>query len=149
MPHTKRDEDLEQTIESTKIDLNKVVDKDFTKVDSSKNAVKVDNRLIYSYMWSRLSSVDNNAAKERLHFCNRYWVMQAVFEGLVTDWIICIGIAVALIANGKIHLSAFIIAILILLICLVASISRASYYSRSQIREIIANYIIFVIKYRM
>lgn len=144
MPHAKRDEDLKQTIESTKIDLNKVVDKDFTKVDSSKNAVKADNRLIYSYMWSILSSVDNNTAKERIHFCNRYWVMQAVFEGLITDWIICIGLAIAFIANGKIHSIAFILIMLILLICLSASISRATYYSRSQIREIVANYIIFV-----
>lgn len=144
MPHTKRNEDLKQTIESTKIDLNKVVDKDFTKVDSSKNAVKADNRLIYSYMWSILSSVDNNTVKERIHFCNRYWIMQAVFEGLITDWIICIGLAIAFIANGKIHSIVFILTMLILLICLAASISRATYYSRSQIREIVANYIIFV-----
>lgn len=120
------------------------MDKDFTKVDSSKNAVEADNRLIYSYMWSILSSVDNNTAKERIHFCNRYWVMQAVFEGLITDWIICIGLAIAFIANGKIHSIAFILTMLILLICLAASISRATYYSRSQIREIVANYIIFV-----
>lgn len=108
------------------------------------NPIEIDNRLIYSYMWSKLSSADNNAAKERIHFCNRYWVMQAVFEGLITDWIICIGLSIALLASDKISWGLFITAMVIFITSLFASINRANYYSRSQIREIIANYMIFV-----
>lgn len=43
-------------------------------------------------MWSELATLNNDAAKERIHLCNRYCVMQAVFEGLITDWLVGIGV---------------------------------------------------------
>lgn len=73
-PHNKRDADLTKIINSTNVDLNKIIGDEFKKTNGKSETTDVENKLIYSYMWSKLSSVDNNAAKERIHFCNRYWV---------------------------------------------------------------------------
>lgn len=47
---------------------------------------------------------------------------------------------------NKISISLFITAIITFIICLIALINRVNYYSKSQVREIIVDYLLFTHK---
>ena len=134
-PHEKRDEDFEEVIKSLGVNL--------TTYKNKLNCKEADNKLLYSIMWSELSSSNSSNVKERISICNRYWVMQAVFEGLVTDFIVCIIVAILLISCKKIEWTTFIFAEVTSFVCFKASVHRAHYYAKSQIQEIVADYIVF------
>lgn len=136
LPHSKRDADFEGIITSLK---------DFTELKKESEYKDADNKLLYSMMWTALSTADNVKFSERVSLCNRYWVMQAVFEGLVTDFIVCMIASILLLCCGKIEWTTFFFAEATSLFCFMACVNRAHYYAKSQILEIIADYI-FLIK---
>lgn len=42
-----------------------------------------DNTLNYTYMWNKIAQSKDVEVQERYNFINKYWVMQAIFEGLI------------------------------------------------------------------
>ena len=42
-----------------------------------------DNTLNYTYMWNKIAQSKDEEVQERYNFINKYWVMQAIFEGLI------------------------------------------------------------------
>ena len=54
--------------------------------ESCQNTIKYpfkDNTLNYTYMWNKIAQSRNEEIQERYNFINKYWVMQAIFEGLM------------------------------------------------------------------
>lgn len=104
--------------------------------------LSMKHKIDYTSMWIELEK--NEMAAPRLAYMNRMWVMTAVFEGLITSWIV--GLIVYLdgwLIGGWIKTGCIvynIIPILILLVLVCVSFVRATEYARGLIREVIAAY---------
>lgn len=72
-------DDFEKIYNETINALGANIDVDtFTPVSKKKDA--------YTYMWIELQKNEN--AKDRVNFIHRFWVMQAMFEGLMTSCLV-------------------------------------------------------------
>lgn len=80
-----------ETIEKSFQDVYNVTRESLIRVDSSLNLPMCENSsLSYEYMWICLEQ--NKDAAARVNYIHRFWVMQAVFEGLITVLLMAIGI---------------------------------------------------------
>ena len=104
--------------------------------------VSMKHNIDYTSMWIVLEK--NEKAAPRMTYMNKMWVMTAVFEGLITSWIV--GLMVYLdgwLIGGWIKTECIIyniIPIFILLAFVYVSFVRATEYARGLIREVIAAY---------
>lgn len=65
--------------------------------ESCQNTIKYpfkDNTLNYTYMWNKIAQSRNEEIQERYNFINKYWVMQAIFEGLMGSALIGITLCI-------------------------------------------------------
>lgn len=92
----------------------------------------------YTEMWMNLRQ--NEKAKETLAFLNKYWVFQAIYEGLMSSCLLGIVVGVILMsANGFYWPYIFFILICSLSFCICCM--EATRYAETQIKEIvIANF---------
>ena len=102
--------------------------------------------LSYEYMWICLEQ--NKDAAARVNYIHRFWVMQAVFEGLITVLLLAIGVlwhvkptdANCYLVSGMVLLSFLFIG-LVILCC-----NEAKRCAETQIREVILSYYQYVVK---
>lgn len=93
-------------------------------------------KLYYTEMWSFLRQCEGAAST--LSFINRYWVMQAVYEGLAASFLIGAAIGVLLLCEACSFV--FISIIIIGIICSLFCCHEATRYAESQISEIVIAY---------
>ncbi|MCR8895087.1 hypothetical protein [Bacteroides sp. ET336] len=103
------------------------------------NFYKDKNKDIYSKMWLDLRHCEE--AKETMRHLNRFWMMQAVYEGLFTSSIVAIISSLFLICKSR---DFFIIMILLSIICMVFCYIEARRYAETQILEIVIAYKKFI-----
>ncbi len=106
---------------------------------------------IYYYMWIKLDSIkDNENVKGRLAYCNRLWVMRALFEGLMTSCLLGFLLLVDLIFNLKVHRMSEIMfcgaAFVVLIILMHFAYKTANSYAHSQIKEIVIAYKVYILE---
>lgn len=98
----------------------------------------------YTYMWIELQKKEN--AKDRVNFIHRFWVMQAMFEGLMTSCLVAFAAAIELkYSFGETFAwgyFVFLIALCLILFwrCMIAAKENAEV----QIREIILSYYSYI-----
>lgn len=103
---------------------------------------KFDNtkyKSVYSKMWLDLRHSEE--AKETMRHLNRFWMMQAVYEGLFTSSIVAIIASSCLICKSPVY---FIIMVLLSVICMVFCYIEARRYAETQILEIVIAYKKFI-----
>ena len=118
-----------------------------TKIDEPKEMpMTYAPSLSYEYMWIGLGKKEE--ATSRVNYIHRFWVMQAVFEGLITVLILAIGILWHLkpdTAECELLCCMVLLSIiffgLILLCC-----NEAKRCAETQIREVILSYYQYVVK---
>jgi hypothetical protein len=104
-----------------------------------------DIKLTYEYMWICLDK--NKDAFSRVNYIHRFWVMQAVFEGLIT----VLGIAIfvlwhVILTDASCWLIIGGVILSILFCCLVIlCCHEAKRCAETQIREVILSYYKYVI----
>lgn len=103
------------------------------------NFYKDKNKDIYSKMWLDLRHCEE--AKESMRHLNRFWMMQAVYEGLFTSSIVAIISSLFLICKSH---DSFVIMILLSIICMVFCYIEARRYAETQILEIVIAYKKFI-----
>ena len=108
---------------------------------------------IYSYMWIRLDSIKGNVnVKNRLNYCNRMWVMRAMFEGLLFAWLLAIVVLADLTLTcnllNSVNFVYLIILFLFLVMLMYFSAKRATAYAHDQVKEIVIAYKIYVFEGR-
>lgn len=111
----------------------------------------ISNKMdIYYYMWIKLDSLGNDDVKGRLAYCNRMWVMRALFEGLLFSWLLGILILLDLAFSVKwfpLYSVWYTLPVFILLILLMYFTYKSSTnYANSQIKEIVIAYKIYVLE---
>lgn len=103
---------------------------------------------MYGYMWIKLDSITNNTnIKGRLAYCNRLWVMRALFEGLLFSWLLGIIVLVDVYIACSLYTSAIIYGILLFLgfiMLMYFSHKTATRYANDQIKEIVTAYKIYI-----
>ena len=103
---------------------------------------KFDNtkyKSVYSKMWLDLRHCEE--AKETMRHLNRFWMMQAVYEGLFTSSIVAIIASSCLICKSPVY---FIIMALLSVICMRFCYIEARRYAETQILEIVIAYKKFI-----
>lgn len=108
---------------------------------------------IYSYMWIKLDSIKTNEnIKGRLAYCNRFWVMRALFEGLLFTWLLVIIVLIDLAFTCHLleHMCVAYLVILIffLIILMYYTAKRATSYANDQIKEIVIAYKVYILEGR-
>ncbi len=96
-------------------------------------------KLYYTAMWSFLR--DQPEAKETLNFINRYWIMQAAYEGLLTSALLAIivGIEIEVMTNNNWEyflLCLILPSLIIFLFCF----REGTRYAEAQIDEVVIAY---------
>lgn len=123
-----------------------------------------DNTLNYTYMWNKIAQSKDEEVQERYNFINKYWVMQAIFEGLIGSAII--GIILCLLSITQISYIEYtscgdfcnnwqsiigkcnyaIGALIAFIILLLRSAVEARKNAEVQIKEIVIAYYLFFIE---
>lgn len=127
-------------------DFEKIFNETIEKCNSNpgENAVNaIDaNDIKYTTMWLYIDMKEK--LKEKMSFLNKMWVMIAVYEGLMSSWIVGLMVYLDGFLIGK-WISpnpkwCFVVPIIILLILFSSSCWRATAYSRDLIKEVIVTY---------
>lgn len=100
---------------------------------------KSNYKRVYSKMWLDLRHCEE--AKESMRHLNRFWMMQAVYEGLFTSSIVAIIASLFLICKSPVY---FIIMALLSVICMIFCYIEAKRYAETQILEIVIAYKKFI-----
>lgn len=108
---------------------------------------------IYYYMWIKLDSIkesENENVKGRLAYCNRLWVMRALFEGLMTSCLLGFLLLIDLIFIVKVHRMPEImvcgVGFFVLITLMYFAYKTANSYAHSQIKEIVIAYKVYVLE---
>lgn len=101
-----------------------------------------NSSIIYTYIWNALSASQN--ANDRIKFINRFWVMQKVYEGLMTDCVLCV-VLIAFYEPYKNHqlLCPEWYIYLISFICFMTFAYEAALNFKTQVREAVMAYYTF------
>lgn len=100
--------------------------------------------LTYEYMWIRLENVKE--AHERVNYINRFWVMQAVYEGLIGALFIAIVVLIDLFLIGELKSVIWLVLLLVLMLFIIVfCVWEARECARTQIKEVILSYRIYVL----
>lgn len=100
--------------------------------------------LTYEYLWIRLGKVEE--ARERMNYINRFWVMQAVYEGLIGSLFVAIVVLIDLLLIGELTSTIwFVLLFVIILFIIVFCMWEARECARTQIKEVILTYYIYVL----
>ena len=134
---------------NTSEDFKKVYNETKTALNLNTIIPITDEKVAYSYMWSRLQC-DNNTPQieEKLKFINKYWVMQALYEGLIGSGIIAILILLDYYIINRAILSCLstccIIGIFIFVVFLMFCFAKeARKYANTQIVDLLTLYYIY------
>lgn len=101
--------------------------------------------LSYEGMWIELERIEE--AAQRLKFIHRFWVMQAVYEGLVATWILGIFISIDWWnPENDANFFKLILAFVVLAILIWRCCKEAQTCAETQIKEIILSYYIYARK---
>lgn len=98
----------------------------------------------YSFMWTELEKIE--AAKDKLSFIRRAWVMRAMFEGLITSCLL----GIVALFDLKYYLGdeltwlTVIVPSALLLFCACLSAHEAKRCAENQITEVILSYYAYV-----
>lgn len=116
-----------------------------SKFQAPTNASSVDiSSLTYEYMWIRLGKVED--AHERMNYINRFWVMQAVYEGLIGSLFIAMVVLIDLLVIGEITSILWFTLLCVLVLFIMAfCVWEACECARTQIKEVILTYYIYVL----
>lgn len=102
-----------------------------------RTAYKGKEEIFYTYMWFRLR--EEKGAAATLDHINRYWVMQAVFEGLVFSFLFStVCLAYLLTVNGC--TTVWWLAMLVSVVALPICFHEATRYAETQIFEVVLAY---------
>lgn len=93
-------------------------------------------KLYYTEMWSFLRQCEGAASM--LSFINRYWVMQAVYEGLAASFLIGIGVGILLLWKTITFVS--VLTTILCFICSLFCFHEGTRYADTQISEIVITY---------
>ena len=130
-------DDFEKIYNETINALGANIDMDtFTPVSKKKDA--------YTYMWIELQKNEN--AKDRVNFIHRFWVMQAMFEGLMTSCLVAFAAVLELKYSfgEKFAWGYFVLLIALCLILFWRCMIAAKENAEVQIREIILSYYSYI-----
>lgn len=136
-----------QTIEETFRSVYNDAIASLTKIDDPKKMpMTYAPSLSYEYMWIGLEKKEEAAS--RVNYIHRFWVMQAVFEGLITVLILAIGILWHLKPdNADCELLCCMVLLSILFIFLMKlCCNEAKRCAETQIREVVLSYYQYVVK---
>lgn len=101
--------------------------------------------LSYEGMWIELEQIEETA--QRLKFIHRFWVMQAVYEGLVATWILGIFVSIDWWnTENDANFFKLILAFVVLAILIWRCCKEAQTCAETQIKEIILSYYIYTKK---
>ena len=131
------EKDFEKIYNETINALGANIDVDtFTPVSKKKDA--------YTYMWIELQKNEN--AKDRVNFIHRFWVMQAMFEGLMTSCLVAFAAVLELKYSfgEKFAWGYFVLLIALCLILFWRCMIAAKENAEVQIREIILSYYSYI-----
>lgn len=92
----------------------------------------------YTEMWMNLRQ--NEKAKETLAFLNKYWVFQAIYEGLMSSCLVGIAVGIILLIVNELSW-VYVIIIVVCFLSFFICRNEATRYAETQIKEIvIANF---------
>lgn len=100
----------------------------------------------YEYMWICLCKEEK--AKPRINFIHRFWVMQAIYEGLIFTLLVFVSVLLdlKLADNGFLNcfklIGIFLLSIFIIFLC----VKEAANCARNQIKEVILSYYLYCFK---
>lgn len=107
--------------------------------------ISQNREVAYTYMWKSLYEDENNTTSVEvadIKRIRRYWVMQALFEGLIGTCIISVLCLFFLLLRSKINICSlnflFVIFAFVILILLLSKEARAC--AENQIKEVITSY---------
>lgn len=104
---------------------------------------------VYSYLWIKLESIDNEKVRERLAYCNRFWVMRALLEGLLFTWLLLIGVLIDMVITCHLlqHMciAYFVLLFFVMIILMYFTAMRATSFANDQVKEIIITYKVYII----
>lgn len=104
----------------------------------------IDEDEAYTYMWIELNK--EKRAKERVAFIHRFWVMQAMFEGLMTSCgiaiIATIELKISFCRNFPCGYFIFLLFFLLGMFCLCMNAAKEN--ARNQIKEVIISYYSYI-----
>ena len=101
----------------------------------------------YEYMWICLEKVPES--QNRMNFIHRFWVMQAVYEGLICSFLVAFGILIDIwIMQKEDFIPCFLFLIFLALILAIVYLCcrEARRCARVQISEVILSYYVYVLK---
>lgn len=134
--------------DSTVNDFNKEFERLKDSLSMSNLPTIKENTDMYGYMWIKLDSITENPnVKNRLSYCNRLWVMRALFEGLLFSWILGITVLVDVFIVWGLFSSALVYGILLffgLIMLIYFTYRTASRYANDQIKEILTAYKVYI-----
>lgn len=113
-----------EIIKKTKLEPNSESDKAKTEDKAEDNE--------YIFMWCKLST--NSNAKERMSFINRFWVMQKVYEGLMTN---CLLAFTYVFVNDNINMR---VGFPIILVAFIVFLREAGKNYETQVKEVFIAY---------
>lgn len=126
------------SLHGIKEDLKDVMQKTQKGLDINKTSK--DYETIYSKMWVDLSMNENG--RNRIGFINQMWVKKAVFEGLISSWLV--GFVVTFdvdsyqtLLNLKADSCLPCILRVVLLLLMIVSAHMGTEYARSQIKDVV------------
>lgn len=148
--------------------INEKFDTTTPPKNESQNAIIkypfIDNTLNYTYMWNKIAQSKNEEVQERYNFINKYWVMQAIFEGLIGSAMIgivlCLLSIIQTLCNEYTSWEHFsnnwlsitekclyaIITLIVSIILLFRSAAEARKNAEVQIKEVVIAYYLFFIE---
>lgn len=107
----------------------------------------VNYSFAYEYMWICLGTIPES--HDRVNYIHRFWVMQAVYEGLICSFLVAFGVLIDIWIMQKeefIPCPIFLFFIVLILIIVYLCIEEARRCARVQISEVILSYYVYVLK---
>lgn len=106
---------------------------------------------IYYYMWIKLDSIqENENVKGRLAYCNRLWVMRALFEGLLFSCLLGIFLLIDLVffvrSFGLYGIWYSVFGFFVIIVLMYFADKTANNYAHSQIKEIVVAYKVYILE---
>lgn len=109
-----------------------------TSITDDKNKIS-DNNLEYTRMWGELRA--DNSASKTVEFLNKFWVTQALCEGLITSCLLAMVSAIYTCVNGtRIQVLTLIFVLVFSFLSLIILIYNARKNAENQIIEVILAY---------
>lgn len=135
------------------VDTRKDFETEYTKTLSALNLSDkmaiTDPKVAYSYIWNHLKCHDNNPQlQDQLRFINRYWVMQALYEGLIGAGMVSIVILLDYIRINYadligVEITGIACLLTVIVVLMVFFAREARKYAQTQVVDLLTLYSIY------